>query len=188
MKIEDIVNYFAEAAKALDNTGVAYGNFQPGVGPYPERALVRECLDYLKYAYPSDFAEAEIPSRRGSPDLLIPGQWAIEFKIARPYGDNGKEAEHWSQNLLHPYEGNTSSLGDALKLRATRHSANNALIVFTYSHDPSKIDLEPLIRSVEIIAREVLEIPLGNRHRCTFGSLRHPVHQQLACYGWEVLG
>ncbi len=30
-----------------------------------------------------------------SPDLLIPGEWAIEVKIARPYGDNDREAENW---------------------------------------------------------------------------------------------
>jgi hypothetical protein len=27
------------------------------------------------------------------PDLLIPKEWAIEVKIARPYGDDAKEAE-----------------------------------------------------------------------------------------------
>ena len=41
---------------------------------------------------------------------------AIEFKVVRPFGDNGKEAENWSQNLLHPYKGNVSLIGDALKL------------------------------------------------------------------------
>jgi hypothetical protein len=34
-----------------------------------------------------------------TPDLLIPGAWALEFKLARPFGDNGKEAENWSVNL-----------------------------------------------------------------------------------------
>jgi len=47
---------------------------------------------------------------------LIKGLWVIEVKIARPFGDNGKEAEAWSVNLLHPYAGNTSIIGDCLKL------------------------------------------------------------------------
>src|SRR6058998_405930 len=33
-----------------------------------------------------------------------------------PFGDNGKEAENWSVNLLHPYEGNVSTIGDCCKL------------------------------------------------------------------------
>jgi len=34
--------------------------------------------------------------RRASenPDLLIKGLWALGFKIARPFGDNGLESEH----------------------------------------------------------------------------------------------
>jgi hypothetical protein len=28
-----------------------------------------------------------------TPDLLIPNRWALEIKIARPFGDNAKEAE-----------------------------------------------------------------------------------------------
>ena len=46
----------------------------------------------------------KIETRR-NPDFLIKGFWAIEVKLARPYGDNDKEAENWSVNLLHPYEG-----------------------------------------------------------------------------------
>ncbi|MCG3201555.1 MAG: hypothetical protein NFCOHLIN_01425 [Gammaproteobacteria bacterium] len=53
------------------------------------------------------------------PDLLVPGEWAVELKVVRPFGDNGKPAEHWSENVLHPYAGNTSSLGDCLKLLAS---------------------------------------------------------------------
>jgi hypothetical protein len=50
-------------------------------------------------------------------DLLITGAWALEFKLARSYGDNGKDEENWSVNLLHPYEGNTSASGNCLKLQ-----------------------------------------------------------------------
>lgn len=53
----------------------------------------------------------------GTCDIVIPGFWAIEFKLIRPYGDNGKIAEHCSENALHPYPGIISSIGDYLKLR-----------------------------------------------------------------------
>jgi hypothetical protein len=33
-------------------------------------------------------------STQRMPDLLIRTEWAVEFKIARPFGDNGKETEN----------------------------------------------------------------------------------------------
>jgi len=45
---------------------------------------------------------SELPAYRGkvatrrTPDVLITGHWALEFKLARPFGDNGRQAENWS--------------------------------------------------------------------------------------------
>jgi len=64
--------------------------------------------------------------------MLIPREWAIEFKIARPYGDNGKEAENWSVNL-----------GDSYKLVGLRTPERRSVAVIGYEHAPAKIDLTP---------------------------------------------
>jgi hypothetical protein len=77
-----------------------------------------------------------------TPDLLIEEHWALELKLARPFGDNGRAAENWSANLLHPYSGNTSLLGDCLKLKAMTRSEQKGVIAIGYEHTPAQISLE----------------------------------------------
>ncbi|HEY8378006.1 MAG TPA: hypothetical protein VIK91_16025 [Nannocystis sp.] len=120
--------------------------------------------------------------------MLIPGEWAIEFKIVRPFGDNGKPAEHWSENILHPYPGNTSALGDCIKLLEGNFSERLAVVIFGYEHTPPQVRLNPAIRAFELLAREILQVRLGNRVEALRTGLVHPVHQQLRVFGYEVLG
>jgi hypothetical protein len=119
--------------------------------------------------------------------LLIPNEWAVEFKIARPFGDNGKEAESWSVNLLHPYPGNVSTIGDCLKLAKHQGTERRAVFVIGYEHFPPRIDLTPLIDSFETIAKHVLAIKLSPRLETRHNGLIHPVHQSLRVFAWEVL-
>ncbi len=119
--------------------------------------------------------------------MLIPGKWALEFKIARPFGDNGKEAENWSVNLLHPYEGNVSSIGDCYKLLTLGGKERKAVVVIAYEHVPCRIDLTPLVKSFEVIAKRVAHIDLSARIEQRREGLVHPVHQCVRLFGWEVL-
>jgi hypothetical protein len=121
------------------------------------------------------------------PDLLIPDKWAIEVKIARPYGDNGKEAGHWSVNLLHPYEGNTSLIGDCYNLLGSTAPERKAVLAVGYEHAPSIIDLDRLVKSFEIIASSIAGIKLGPRVTDRCEHLVHPVHQTAGLFAWEVL-
>jgi hypothetical protein len=123
-----------------------------------------------------------------SPDLLIKEAWALEFKIVRPFGDNGREAENWSVNILHPYEGNVSSLGDCLKLLALDIPERKAVVVVGYEHNPPQLRLQPLVESFELIASRVMGVRLGPRIEESRKPLIHPVHQQLTVFAWEVLG
>lgn len=123
-----------------------------------------------------------------SPDLLIPDQWALEFKITRPFGDNGREAENWSVNLLHPYAGNVSVLGDCMKLLNSSGQERRAVVVIGYEHAPSKIDLTPLFRSFEAIARDILQLKLSSMIEARREGLVHPIHQAVRVVAWEVLG
>ena len=106
----------------------------------------------------------------------------------RPYGDNGKPAEHWSQNVLHPYEGNTSSIGDCLKLLASGLNERKAVVIIGYEHSPALVPVEPALRSFELVAREVTQIDLSPRVEALRQGLIHSVHQQLRVFGYEVLG
>ncbi len=110
----------------------------------------------------------------------------MEFKIVRPFGDNGIEAEHWSQNLLHPYPGNVSAISDAFKLMQHKGEETRVIVVISYEHEPPKIDVSVLVSAFELLCRELLKFPLGNRYTSVVGGCVHPVHQRATVYGWRL--
>jgi len=184
MELEQIVSDIGAALVWVDRSGEPFRTFQPGVGPYGEPQLVRRIASYLN-GLPE--YRAAVRTKR-TPDLLIPNEWAIEFKIARPYGDNGREAENWSVNLLHPYPGNVSTVGDCYKLRELPGPERKAVVVIGYEHAPPKISLTPLVDAFEVVAKDVARIKLSPRVELHVENLIHPVHQVARVFAWHVLG
>jgi hypothetical protein len=192
----DIVSDFAEAFQAVDRTHPQGASrtrtYRPGIGPLTEADAVNRALQYLKEgtrsSYYRDASPKRYPNSRQQCDLVIPGEWAIEFKLLRPFGDNGAQAEHWSENALHPYPGNASSIGDSIKLIESGFFERKAILVFGYEHSPPLIEITIAIESFEAIAKQVVGIELGERYSAEFGPLIHPVHQQGKVFGWQVLG
>ena len=180
--LEQLVADFADALVEIDRCGVPFKQFRPGVGPYGEPQLVRAVAETLRTRqnYPERVQTKRVP------DLLVAGFWAVEVKITRPFGDNGKQAENWSVNLLHPYPGNTSVIGDCLKLQQWPGPERRAALVIGYEHSPPEINLDPLLASFEAIAVSVLHVGLSPRVETTRSGLCHPVHQQLRVVAWEV--
>lgn len=179
MQYIEIVRLIADILKSFDSEGPVHKAFKPGIGPFGEPQIVREIARRL--------SSKGVPARtKRTPDLAIQDEWAIEFKIARPFGDNGKEAENWSVNLLHPYAGNVSLIGDAIKLSELGTYNHKALFVIGFEHDPAKISLNPLLDAFELIAQQVMSVHLGKRVEENRGHLVHPEHQVLRCVGWEL--
>jgi hypothetical protein len=56
----------------------AHKTFQPGVGPYGEGEALRLAVQQMRTQSPKLFSEART---KRLPDVLIPGQWALEFKF-----------------------------------------------------------------------------------------------------------
>src|SRR5205814_1268558 len=158
--LKAVVDGFAEGLQAIDNSGVGHKAFLPGVGPYGEAEAVRRALQHMRERTPNLFSDART---KRLPDILIPGQWALEAKIIRPFGDNGLPAEHWSENVLHPYSGNTSSLGDCVKLLLSDLPERKGIIVFGYEHAQVVVPLDPAIRSFELLASHVMQVNLTPR-------------------------
>lgn len=181
--LAQVANDVADSLAEVDSSRVPFRSFAPGVGPYGEPQLLKLIRDHLR-RLPS--YGAEVVTRR-TPDLLVPGQWALEFKIARPFGNNGAEAESWTVNLLHPYPGSTSSIGDCLKFVELPSPERKAVFVIGFEHSPPKIDLTPLIEAFELIADKVVKIHLGPRIEVRREGLVHPVHQRVRVFAWEVL-
>ena len=179
MEFHTLVKAIADILKEFDSERPVHKNFQPGIGPFGEPQIVGEIAKRLTIR--------GTPARtKRTPDLALAQEWAIEFKIVRPFGDNGKEAENWSANLLHPYAGNVSLLGDAIKLTGLNEYRRKGLFVIGFEHDPAKIGLDPLIEAFELIAQQVMKIDLEKRVEEKRFQLVHPEHQVLRCVGWEL--
>lgn len=179
MELTEIVKEIADVLKEFDSTKPKHKYFKPGIGPFGEPQLIKIISELLT-------SRNHPAQTKRVPDMIIENQWAIEFKIVRPFGDNGNEAENWSVNLLHPYEGNTSLIGDAFKLSDLTDYKKKAVFVIGYEHEVTKISLDPLIDSFELIAKDYLKLPLGKRIEERRNNLVHPVHQVLRCISWEV--
>jgi hypothetical protein len=191
MELSILIADFASALAEVDSTNPvgSSGRFKPGCGPLTESEVTTLILRRLREnnaAY-SHAAPKRYPSGRAECDFVLSGEWAVEVKLARPFGDNGKPAERWSENLLYPYPGNTSSLGDCLKLLSSGFPERKAVLVIGYEHTPPVISLEPAIRGFELLAAEVLRLKLSSREEVTVAGLVHPCHQQATIYGWEIL-
>jgi len=184
MNLEVLVTQIASAIVHVDTSRIPFRMFQPGVGPYGEPQLVKQIAAYFN-AVPG--ITQKVLTKR-TPDMLVMDHWAVEFKIVRPFGDNGLEAENWSVNLLHPYKGNISTLGDCWKLNDLGCTERKAVVVIGYEHLPAKIDLTPLIDSFEVIAKHVAHLKLSDRIEVRREGLVHPVHQVVRIFAWEVLG
>ena len=179
MELQELVRLIADTLKEFDYSRPIFKAFGAGIGPYGEPQLVKKLSELLSaMGYPTRTAK--------TPDLMFGTEWALEFKIVRPFGDNGREAENWSVNLLHPYAGNTSAIGDAFKLKQLATKARKAVFIIGYEDEPSKISLDVLLDAFESVARSVCQINLGTRVEERRGDLVHCHHQVLRCISWEI--
>lgn len=195
LSLEQIVADLAQAIKEVDAGGPRCKDWPPGIGAFPEREMVRMAVEHLRTrhaAYATARVEADYPAAgRARCDLLIPGEWAIEFKQSGIFVSRGMEYDNWSRTLLHPFLGLVdgvakSLVGDAIKLMCSGFVERKALVLLLFEHDPVDIDAELPLRMFEYGARELMGIPLGARSMAQAQGLIHPHQQQLKVLGWPV--
>lgn len=163
--------------------------YQPGIGPLREADFVDQLLPIMRHNRPKVYDEARpvpYPASKAKLDLLVPASLAVEFKLIRPFGDNGREAEHWSENAVHPYPGNVSAVGDCLKLRGVDFGVARAVVIYGFEHAEPVVRLEPAVRMFEFAARSLYSIDLSDRQERVVAPLMHPVHQVMRVFGWVV--
>jgi hypothetical protein len=193
MELTNIITDLADALKAVDSTRPIEGNFKPGIGPHTEDHARDMALAYLRNqpntaSTYQNAGSVQYPRRREMCDLVIPEKWAIELKLLRPFGDNDREAEHWSSKIIHPYYGNKSAIGDMLKLHDSGFTCRKAIILFAYEHNEPRIDHEITLKIFEIIASECHRIKLGQRIVEERRDLVHSTFAVLKVIGWEIIG
>jgi hypothetical protein len=166
-------------------TGKAY---QPGLGPHTEAKTVDLVMLELQAIRPDTYQEhaTGVPYPDVSPvrrcDLVV-ASWAVEAKMLRIMGDNGKPNDNMLMHILSPYPQHRSALTDCRKLGESSLGPRKAILIFGYEYEAWP--MEPTITAFEVLAAR--EVALGSRESASVKNLVHPVHQQGAVFGWEIL-
>jgi hypothetical protein len=102
------------------------------------------------------------PCSKQTCDLLWgdPPQWAIEIKMFRPNGDNGKPDDTAIKDILSPFACDRSAVADCRKLAASDIAPHRAMPIYGFD-DPRK-PLRDMIAPFETLAAK--RVALGNRH------------------------
>lgn len=198
MTLAQLVADFGIGLKAADSLRPQAVNrrskkaFQPGIGPHTEAQTVELVGERLVELFPDRYAGVWIESvpypdeKRQRCDLCLgepdDWKWAIEVKMIRFLGDNGKANDNILMHVLSPYPSHRSALTDCTKLVESGIARREALLVYGYEHDDWP--LEPAIRALELLAAD--RVSLGPRHTADFSGLLHPVHQRGRVYAWEL--
>jgi hypothetical protein len=164
--------------------------YQPGVGPHTEAQTLALVADEL-IALDSEYAahRFDVPYPGSSPQrcdwcLGEPPSWtwAIEAKLLRLFGDNGKLNDNMLMHILSPYAAHRSALTDCEKLAGSALLGLKAAVIFGYDYDGWEMD--PAVEAFETLAQQ--RVKLGPRHTARFGQLIHPVHQRGRVFAWEL--
>jgi hypothetical protein len=169
-------------------TGAVY---QPGIGPHPETQavalIVTELQQFDKARY-GGLVQTNIsyPQGRQKCDLCFgtspSWEWAIEIKMLRLMGDNGKPNDNMLMHILSPYPTDRSALTDCVKLSESGLPGRKAVII--YGFDYPNLPMDPAVEAFETLAGHW--VGLGPRCTGHYSKLVHPVHAAGRVFGWEV--
>src|SRR5262245_43731320 len=188
MELAGFVRDFAAAVTTIDarrpvftsRTGRVY---QPGIGPHSEDRAVDLILGEMRSVNAAVYARlaCRVPygSSRQTCDVVLAGEWMIEVKMARFYGDNNKPDDTSIKDLLSPFDVDRSALTDCSKLAAATGSARKAIVI--YGFDAPGRPLGLAVEAFETLARR--SVSLSARITAPYSGLVHPVHQQGAVFG-----
>jgi hypothetical protein len=182
---------FAAGLIQADAKSPRWGAYQPGIGPHTEVQTVALVLAELgrEHALLYGSVQTSVPypiSLRQKCDLLISPSggrsWAVEVKMLRLMGDNGKPNDNMLMHILSPYPSHRSALTDCQKLAASGFSGSLAVLIYGYDYDA--LPMEPAVAAFEQLAKQ--RVRLGPRQFARFEGLIHPVHRRGGVFVWEV--
>ncbi|HUK87395.1 MAG TPA: hypothetical protein VLT85_06995, partial [Terriglobales bacterium] len=183
---------FAKAVVLADSRRPVAKEFQPGIGPFGEPEAVQLAMKELEQAEPSRYREryrlgVKYPSiPRQKCDLCLGStpnwEWAIEVKLFRMLGDNGKSNDNMLMHILSPYPKHRSALTDCTKLLKSGLSGRKAVLI--YGFESADWPVEQTLGAFEVLARA--HVRLGDRAAAQFSGLVHPIHRHGCVCAWEV--
>jgi hypothetical protein len=134
---------FAAGLRLADARNPRWGAYQPGIGPHTEVQTVALVLAELRRDHPALYGSVRtgVPypnSLRQKCDLLISPSggrsWAVEVKMLRLMGDNGKPNDNMLMHILSPYSSHRSALTDCQKLAASGFSGSLGVLIYGYDY------------------------------------------------------
>jgi hypothetical protein len=191
--LADLVGDFARGIQAVDSLApaAAGARYRPGIGPHNEAQTVKLVMAYLAKIAPQRYGSYQLgvpyaDGTRQTCDMCLgepePWEWAIEIKMLRLMGDNGKLNDNLLMHILSPYPAHRSAVTDCAKLIRAALGVKKAILV--YGYDYPDWPMEPALEAFEALANR--QVRLSDRAAASFGGLVHPVHQQGRVCGWEI--
>src|SRR5690348_12866098 len=127
LELPDLISDIGAAIKRIDERRPQAANartgalYQPGIGPRPETQAVALIIAELSASAPDRYGNrlhigVRYPTSQQKCDLCIgeasQWEWAIEIKMLRLMGDNGKPNDNMLMHILSPYPADMSALTD----------------------------------------------------------------------------
>jgi hypothetical protein len=198
IELSAIITDVAAAIKRIDSRRLQAANartgasYQPGIGPHPETQAVSLIAAELELVESSRYGRritVDVPYPKPSRqkcDLCIGAgdkrEWAIEVKMFRLMGDNGKPNDNMIGHILSPYPNDRSALTDCAKLAGVPLAERKAIVI--YGFDYPGLSMDPGIDAFELLAAATVK--LGSREVAPYRDLIHPIHAAGRVFGWEV--
>jgi hypothetical protein len=182
---------FAAGMMLADALAPTWGGYRPGLGPHTEVQTVALVMAELSRTHPAIYGAVQtgVPypnAPRQKCDLLIAPtngrSWAIEVKMLRFIGDNGKtQRQHADAHSVTISE--APKRADRLsEARGLRIRGAWALLIYGYDYDDWP--MQPAVEAFEQLAK--YRVRLGPREFASFDGLIHPVHQRGGVFVWEI--
>lgn len=127
----------ADAKKPQQVSSRTRKAYQPGLGPHTESKTVDLVMagadepDRSRYGAYVTGVRYPGPGRVRRCDVVVAG-WAVEVKMLRIMGDNGKPNDNMLMHILSPYEQHRSAVTDCRKLAETSLGPRKAVLIFGY--------------------------------------------------------
>lgn len=197
MELGELVEDFATAMESVDARRPQAVNqrskeaYQPGIGPHTEAGTVALVMHELARTKPNTYASHSLGvpypgASRQKCDLCLGAplswEWAIEVKMIRMLGDNGKPNDNLPTHMLSPYPSHRSALTDCVKL--VRSGLGNREAILMYGYDADEFPVMDLVEAFTTLANS--RVDLGPMVRAQFEGLIHPVHQRGVVVAWEL--
>ncbi len=195
MELQRFVDLFATGLKSADarrpvpapsRTGTLY---QAGIGAHSEHLMVTLALREIEGQLPDTVVETQVPypgTSRTKCDVYLRSDpdWAIEVKLLRRLGDNGKPNDNILMRILSPYPQDRSAVTDCMKLAHSGFPARQAVVIIAFEYPDWPV--APAVKAFERIANDLV-----NLRPCApaaFSDLVHPYQREGLVFAWEIQG